>query len=280
MVDTALGKGKRQPRAQAADSLRHRAYRQLDPTGHHIEGLSLVNRLVVFAILTDTVLAILETEAVLHHAWGQFFTIARLSFGSLFAVEYLARLWTSPERHPDKPAWRCRLAFIIAPAGIADLAAVVASLLPHGGEAAALLRWLRLARIVRLARLGRMSWAMDYVIAAIASRREELFVCVIAGTMLVVSAATALYIVEGQAQPEAFGSILRSLWWAVATMTTVGYGDVYPITVAGKVLAGIVAILSVGLIAMPTGILAAAFSDAMARHRAERDASKKQSPGA
>jgi voltage-gated potassium channel len=276
MVDAALGKGK--DRTQARDSLRHRVFRQLDPTGHRSEGLSLVNRLVVFAILTDTVLAILETEALLHHAWGRFFTVARLSFGTLFLIEYLGRLWTSPERHPGKPAWRCRLAFIIAPAGIADLAAVAASLLPHGGAGAALLRWLRLARIVRLARLGRMSWAMDYVISAIASRREELFICVVAGTMLVVSAATALYLVEGPSQPEAFGSILRALWWSVCTLTTVGYGDVYPITAAGKVLAGVIAILSVGLIAMPTGILAAAFSDAMARHRAEREAQGKDHP--
>jgi voltage-gated potassium channel len=278
MVDAALGKGEKKAGSEPRSTLRHRAYRQMDPTGHRLEGLSLVNRIVVFAILTDTVLAILETEAVLHNAWGQFFTASRLTFGSLFAIEYLARLWTSPERHPEKPAWRCRLTFIISPAGIADLAAVAASLLPHGGEAAALLRWLRLARIVRLARLGRMSWAMDYVIAAIASRREELFVCIVAGTMLVVSAATALYIVEGHRQPEAFGSILRALWWAVATMTTVGYGDVYPVTAMGKVLAGVVAILSVGLIAMPTGILAAAFSDAMARHRAEREAIKKEHP--
>jgi voltage-gated potassium channel len=270
MVDAALGKG--EEKARTRSSLRHRAFRELEPAAHRTEGLSLINRLVVFAILTDTVLAILETEAILHHAWGRLFTLARLGFGTLFLLEYLGRLWTSPERHPDKPAWRCRLAFIVAPAGIADLAAVAASLLPHGGAGAALLRWLRLARIVRLARLGRMSWAMDYVISAIASRREELFICVVAGTMLVVSAATALYIVEGHRQPEAFGSILRALWWSVCTLTTVGYGDVYPVTAAGKVLAGLIAILSVGLIAMPTGILAAAFSDAMARHRAERDA--------
>ena len=273
MVETALGKGEK--KAREPDSLRHRAFRELDPVAHRAEGLSLVNRIVIFAILTDTVLAILETEAVLHHAWGRFFTVSRLSFGALFAAEYLGRLWTSPERHPGKPAWRCRLAFIIAPAGLADLAAVAASFVPHGGAGAALLRWLRLARIIRLARLGRMSWAMDYVFSAIASRREELFICVVAGTMLVVSAATALYIVEGHQQPEAFGSILRALWWSVCTLTTVGYGDVYPITPAGKVLAGVIAILSVGLIAMPTGILAAAFSDAMARHRAEREGKSK-----
>jgi voltage-gated potassium channel len=79
--------------------------------------------------------------------------------------------------------------------------------------------------------------------------------------------ATALYWAEGDIQPDRFGSIPRALWWAVATMTTIGYGDVYPITPLGKVLASVTAILSIGLIAMPTGILAAAFSDGMDRHR-------------
>ena len=90
---------------------------------------------------------------------------------------------------------------------------------------------------------------------------------------LLVFGATALYLVEGHIQPDKFGSIPRSLWWAIITLTTIGYGDVYPVTVVGKIIAGFVAICGIGLIAMPTGILAAAFSDAMERSRRadERD---------
>lgn len=79
--------------------------------------------------------------------------------------------------------------------------------------------------------------------------------------------STLLYLVEGEAQPDNFGSIPRAMWWSIATLTTVGYGDVYPVTALGKILAGLTAITGIGLIAMPTGILAAAFSDAMQRQR-------------
>jgi voltage-gated potassium channel len=83
-----------------------------------------------------------------------------------------------------------------------------------------------------------------------------------------VGSSSLLYLVEAEAQPDAFGSLPRALWWSIATLTTVGYGDVTPITVLGKLFAGVTAIAGIGLIAMPTGVLAAAFSDALQRKRA------------
>ena len=90
----------------------------------------------------------------------------------------------------------------------------------------------------------------------------------IAGIVLLV-ASTLMYWAEAGAQPDKFGSIPRAMWWCIVTLTTVGYGDVYPVTLLGKSLAGLVAIAGIGLIAMPTGILAAAFSDVVQRRRAE-----------
>jgi voltage-gated potassium channel len=92
----------------------------------------------------------------------------------------------------------------------------------------------------------------------------------IAGALLLIS-ASALYVLEGGAQPDAFGSIPRAMWWSVATLTTVGYGDVVPVTALGRVFATLTAITGVGLIAMPAGILASAFSDAMQRKRDRED---------
>lgn len=250
-------------------SARQQAYRQIEPRVR-LHGLSPVNKVLVALIVAATALAIIETEPTLIAVYGRAFTWMEYALGSIFAVEYAIRLWTAPELYPEQPAWRARLRFILSLAAIADLIAVVSSFVAVGASGALLLRWVRLARIVRLAKLGRMSRALDHIVQAVLSRRDELLLSLVAGLLLIVVAATALYLAEGTVQPDKFGSIPRALWWAVATMTTIGYGDVYPITPLGKFLASVTAILSIGLIAMPTGILAAAFSDAMERHRRAR----------
>lgn len=250
---------------------RRRVYAALDARRRGAPGLSAINRLLVGLILVATLLAIVETEPVLMARFASGFHGAELLLGLVFGVEYLARLWSAPERALGEPAWRERIRFMISPAALFDLMAVAVSLAPVSFGGALVLRWVRLARILRLAKLGRMTQAWDHIAEALRSRRDELLLSIAAGLVLMVLAAVALYLAEGQVQPEKFGSIPRALWWSVATMTTIGYGDVYPITPIGKVLAALTAIFSIGLIAMPTGILAAAFSDAMARRRRSHD---------
>ncbi len=110
-----------------------------------------------------------------------------------------------------------------------------------------------------------MSRAFDNVAAALYARRFELWVAVIIALLMMLFSATLLYFAEAEAQPQAFGSIPRALWWAIVTLTTIGYGDVYPVTLLGKFCAALIAISGIGIIAMPTGIFASAFSDAMQR---------------
>jgi voltage-gated potassium channel len=267
MEAQAVGAPSARDRAGGRFRLRSWVHVQLDPHGRPGGGLSTLNWLLVGLILAASLAGVLETEPTLTSRLGGLFTGLEVAFGGLFSLEYAARLWTAPEPPGPSPAWRKRLAFILSPAAIADLIAVVSSFLPVVGPSAVLLRGVRLARILRLAKLGRMSRAMHHIAAAISDRREELFLSFVAGLVLMVVSATALYFVEGPVQPDKFGSIPRALWWSVATLTTIGYGDVYPVTPLGKVLASLTAIFSIGLVAMPTGILAAAFSDAVQRHR-------------
>ncbi|MDP3745731.1 MAG: ion transporter [Phenylobacterium sp.] len=248
-------------------SLRRRLHAQLDPRARRAKGLSPLNRVLMVLILLATGLAIVETEPALAGAYGGAFVLAEVSLGLLFSLEYALRLWTAPERNLKVRPWRERLRFVFSPAAIADLIAILASLAVFGGSSAMLLRLIRVGRILRLAKLGRMSRAFDHMVEAVTTRRDELLLSPAAGFFLMIVAATALYLAEGAIQPDKFGSIPRALWWSVATMTTIGYGDVYPVTVLGKVLAAVTAIFSIGFIAMPTGILAASFSDAMQRHR-------------
>jgi len=136
--------------------------------------------------------------------------------------------------------------------------------------------------LVRLARLGRFSQALHLPSEAVSSRRDEPLADLAAAVALLVPASALFYLAERQTQPDGFCSIPRAMWWAIATLTTVGYGDVFLQTPLGKILAEIVAILGIGFIAIPTGILASAFSDALAHRRAEPrdDSPKTRSPQA
>lgn len=247
-------------------NIRRILYEQLDPPSWPNRGLSPLNAALCLLILVATGVAILDTEPLVTRGNELLFHRIELVFGSLFLLEYLARLWAIPEGSPG-PAWRCRLNFVISPWSIVDLLVIATSFAPFIAANGQMLRLLRLARILRLAKLGRMSSAIQHLTQAVMSRRLELGLTAGIALGLLVFGATALYLAEGHIQPDKFGSIPRSLWWAIITLTTIGYGDVYPVTVVGKIIAGFVAICGIGLIAMPTGILAAAFSDAMERSR-------------
>lgn len=193
----------------------------------------------------------------------------------VFAIEFGLRFW-SEEENPDHRGWRGRLRFLSQPVTIADVLAflpelIVMLLLPHlaGGWLAAL----RALRLFRLFKLARYVPAFAIVGAAVRRAWAPLMasLCVAAAQLYI--AAMMLYLIEGDTKPDAFGSITRALWWAVVTLTTVGYGDVFPETAWGRVAAGIVALAGIGIVAMPTGILASAFAEEFReRHEAKRRA--------
>jgi voltage-gated potassium channel len=252
------------------ETLRERIYIALEPRARSVPGLSLTNKLICALIVCSAVAAILETEVIVLALTGRLFLYLEWIFTSVFLVEYLARLWVAREnpKYSDGAAGLFRYAR--TPAAVMDLLAIAPILLTFGGNEAFMLRLFRLLRVLRLARLGRFSEAMNYIVLAVRSRRHELILSFCAALVLLIVSATVLYVVEGGNQPDAFGSIPRAMWWAVATLTTVGYGDVYPITILGKVFASVSAIAGIALIAMPTGILAAAFSDALQTQRVKK----------
>lgn len=257
---------------QSLKRARAQVHRQLEPRVWPKSGLSPVNKILVALILLATASAIIATEPMVYRRYGRAFEAAELAFGILFLIEYLARFWSVAEDRGDGSALVRRLRFVASPSALIDLVVVVSSLVPMLGLNVAVLRLVRLLRIARLAKLGRMSSALRHLNAALWSRRYELglTLAIACGVMLV--GATALNLLEGHVQPDKFGSIPRALWWAVITLTTIGYGDVYPITVGGKIVASLLAVAGIGLIALPAGIMASAMNDAMQRApKGERD---------
>lgn len=241
-------------------------YQMLEPSAWPQRGLSPVNKAIAVIILVATATAVIESESTILNGRERAFSFAELAFTSIFLIEYLVRLWVAGEDFRYR-GFGGRLKYIFSPAAIIDLLSILPLLLSFLGTEAFLLRLFRLLRILRVARLGRFSRAYEAIATALHSRRYELTMSAgVAATLLLVS-STVLHVIEGEIQPDTFGSIPRTMWWSIATLTTVGYGDVYPTTSLGQFFAGLTAITGIGLIAMPTGILAAAFSDAIQMQR-------------
>jgi voltage-gated potassium channel len=257
--------------AQEASMMRDVIYRQLHGTGPG--RLTGTQRFLVVAILVAVVVTVLDTEPDMPEGWHHAFRICEAAFAAIFAIEYLLRLWAAGE-NPEYAGLRGRLRYVTRPVPVCDFLALLPFLLGSLGAESLVLRALRAMRLLALSKLVRYSRAMQIVISSVVERRYELLFALLIASLMILGSSTALYLIEGATQPKAFGSILRSMWWSVVTLTTVGYGDVFPLTPVGKVFAGITAVAGIGMIAMPTGILAAAFSDGFARARRSDEVSR------
>lgn len=191
----------------------------------------------------------------------------------IFALEFALRFWSESE-NPRHRGFGGRLRFLVTPLAITDLLAFLPELvtmiaLPHA--AGPWLLVLRALRLLRLFKLARYVPAFSIVGAAVRRAGAPLMASVCVAAAQVYVAALLLYFIESENKPAQFGSVTRAMWWAIVTLTTVGYGDVYPETALGRVAAALVALAGVGIVAMPTGILASSFAEEF-RERAEKKA--------
>lgn len=254
-------------------SLRAGAYRQLEPSAWPGRGLSPVNLFLVFLIFVAVVHAVVETEPMVARGRERLFDVIELGIGLIFFTEYVARIWVAADNPRFAASRFPRLRYMATPIAIVDLLAVLPTLFAFGGASNLMLRFFRVLRILRLAKLGRMSRAWGHIREAVYQRRYEFGLILFLLVVTILMSGALLYLAEAEAQPDKFGSIPRALWWAIVTLTTVGYGDAYPVTALGRFLAGVIAIVGVTMIALPTGIFASSFTEAMERRqRAGRDA--------
>lgn len=225
-----------------------------------LTGDSWANRLLAGLIIINLVAVIFETVEDLSAAYGQWFRLVEYVSVAIFTVEYLGRVWacTMFEEY-EHPVWG-RLRYALTPLALADLLAITPFYLPMFVTLdLRSLRSLRLLRMVRILKMGRYSKAVRLVFHATSQSRDQLGVVLVVLGITLVLACSFMYLFENSAQPEVFSSIPATLWWGVVTLTTVGYGDVYPVTVAGKTLAAVVAFLGIGMFALPAGIISSAF---------------------
>ncbi len=219
---------------------------------------------IISLIVVNTAAQILETVQSVYEVAPRAFQVFEIFSVVVFTVEYVLRLWscTAEERYRH-PLWG-RLRFAVTPLLLIDLVALVPFYLPFLGLGD--LRTLRALRLLAwAARLGRYFQGIRTIGTVLRSKVEELLTVVLVLAVMLILASAVMYYAEHEAQPDSFSSIPEAMWWSIITLTTVGYGDVSPVTPLGKVMAGVIAVLGIGMFALPAGILGSGFLDEIQR---------------
>ena len=250
----------------AANSrLRARVFWWLERPDRVADGPRILEIALILLITLNVTAVILETVDPIYTRWQNAFNLFEIFSLIVFVIEYAARLWIAPE-NPDRPS---RWSWAVSPLAVIDLLAILPALLylfiPID------LRILRTFRMLRLLKLTRYSPALGMLLAVFEEEAGAFFAGFFILMLMLIFAASGAWLVEHEVQPEAFGSIPAAMWWAVATLTTVGYGDVVPLTVAGKVFGAIITVVGIGMAALPAGIIASGLNEQLHRRRASLD---------
>ncbi len=247
------------------EHLKNRVYRLLESKDTEDKTAQYVQLIVLLLIVISVGSLIVETVPNLNEkAYRAFAWIEKITV-AFFTVEYLTRLWSCTTSERFQGTFTGRLRFITSPMAIIDLLAILPFYLTLIPIDLRFLRFLRMLRIFRLAKLARYSGALQVLGNVVINKRFELGVTLFIGLILLIVSSSLVYFAENAVQPDRYSSIPATMWWSIATLTTVGYGDIYPITTFGKIAGSVVAITGIGMFALPTGILGAAFVEEMSR---------------
>lgn len=215
-----------------------------------------IDQFILVLIILNVVAMILESHQSLRIRYQGFFNAFELVSISIFSIEYIYRIL----HNFNKKKINGVFSYIFSFFGLIDLISILpfylGNLMPLDGR---FIRILRLFRIVRIFKLGRNNPSLRLFGKAIYSVKSELYFTLFLATLLILFSASAIYYLENDAQPEKYSSITESIWWATISLTTVGYGDVYPVTLGGKIFATLISLVGIGIVAIPTGIISASF---------------------
>jgi voltage-gated potassium channel len=226
--------------------------------------------LILSLIFLNVAAVILESVEAFEQRFHLAFEVFEIFSVVVFTLEYLARVWSCVESPRYAQPVRGRLRYFLHPLSLIDLLAVLPFYLSFLSVDLRVIRMLRLLRIFRLAKLTRYSSSIRLFGRAFKDKKEELLLTCLLMVGLIVLVSTLMYYAEHEAQPDKFPDIPSTMWWSVVTLTTVGYGDIYPVTTMGKIFAGISAVLGIGMFALPTGILGASFVEEIQKQKAGR----------
>ena len=215
-----------------------------------------IDKFIYILIIANIIAMIAESHVSIRSIYfNEFYMFEAISIG-IFSVEYLYRIVYAYRESKMKGA----IGYITSVFGIIDLISIIPFFLNQFTKIdGRFLRILRLFRLTRIFKLGRDSASLKLFIKALSAVKAELKFTLFLSILTILFSASAIYYLENAAQPEKFSSISESIWWATVSLATVGYGDVYPITVGGKIFASIISLVGIGIVAIPTGVISASF---------------------
>ncbi len=221
----------------------------------------IVNVSLIALILLNVAAIILESVSSIYARYERAFWYFEVFSVVAFTLEYLVRVWSSIdlEDAKDRSPILGRIKYMLTPLALVDLVAVLPFYLAF--YVSLDLRFLRGLRLLRLFKLARYSPALSALLDVVQQEAEALLASIVVLLILLVMAASGIYILENEIQPETFGSIPGAMWWAIVTLTTLGYGDVVPVTTGGKIFGGLIGLLGIGMIALPAAIMASGFAE-------------------
>jgi voltage-gated potassium channel len=249
--------------------MRRRVYHMLGGEGHNDLWVKVVDMALVSLISINCIFSILETVQSLSVVHGHIFHDFDICSVLIFSVEYVLRVWTAVEMEDSRfhhPVFG-RLRYMLTPLALVDLVAILPFYFGIFFEVD--LRAMRVLRLLRVFKLTRYSQAMTVMVSVLRQEARAIGAVLFVFGVILVFIASLMYLLEHPAQPLVFSDIPAAMWWTVVTMTTLGYGDMIPITALGRVVGGFTAILGVGMIALPAGVLASGFGEQLRLRREE-----------
>lgn len=241
------------------NSLKIKIYNLIRDDDENNLSANIFDGFILIMIILNVLMLIMETFDIplwLTHSLQIFDVFSVI----VFSIEYIFRLWTSDLIRPLELKHKARIKYLFSFTSIIDILAILPFYLPYIAPIGLrFLRLLRLLRLFRLIKLNRYTKALNTIGSVLKSKAEQLLLSSFVVFLLMLISSILMYSLENDSQPEVFQNAFSGFWWTLNTITTVGYGDIYPITTLGKILSGIIAVLGIGLIAVPTGIISAGF---------------------
>ena len=235
------------------------------------------NYFIMTLILVNVVSMILETVKSVYEPYHTYFHAFELFVIAVFTCEYIMRILTADLAFPCGNRLRSILKYMFSFYGLIDLLAILPFYMPFTKLDLRIVRTLRLLRFLRLFKITRYNNSMELIKSVMSEKRSELGVTCFVILIVMIIASFLMFYAENAAQPDHFPNVLACIWWSIVTLTTVGYGDVFPVTGIGRFIGGVIAFLGIGLVALPTGIISAGFLEKLNEKNKDQEPEKEPS---